>query len=134
VAWLLVDEPEEVEEVEEVEELAALEGAVPELKPLLVFVPVLVPVPVLVLVLVVALLSVAAWADPGNARAITPAVATLIALTAAVAERTRAWPRALAATARPILSRFMRTSSVPVVEAPCATALSYLCLCGESGD
>jgi hypothetical protein len=104
VAWVPL---ELLELLELLEALEALEGAVPELKPLVDFAVAFVLVFVLALVLVVTLVSVAAWADPGSARATTPAAATLSALTAAVVVRTRAWPRVLAATARLILSRFM---------------------------
>jgi hypothetical protein len=97
-------------------------GAEPELKPLLVLLELLVLfllfwvlcvlpvlcVPLLVLCVLLVPVPVLAWVlDPGSAKATTPAATTLVALTAAVAERTRACPRALAATARPILSRFM---------------------------
>ena len=43
--------------------------------------------------------------DPGRARASAPAATTLATVTAVVADRTLAWPRSLAATARRILSR-----------------------------
>jgi hypothetical protein len=89
--------------------LLLLAGAEPVLKLALPLVLLVLDLLVLVVVLLVALLLlVSAWAvDPGSARATTPAATTLVAPTAAVAERTLAWPRALAATARPILSRFM---------------------------
>gem|GEM_PF-4481969 len=62
---------------------------------------------VLWLLFAVVVVAVAACVEPGSARATTPAASTLVAPTAAVAERTLACPRALAATARPILSRFI---------------------------
>jgi hypothetical protein len=68
---------------------------------------------VVLLVLCVAVVWVV---EPGSASATTPAATTLVAPTAAVAERTRAWPRALAATARPILSRFMTFILGPAVQ------------------
>lgn len=67
-----------------------------------------------------------AWADPGSTRATTPAVAALATPTAAVAERTLALPRSLAATARMILSRFMPSSSATVLEVLCGLLLSHL--------
>jgi uncharacterized membrane protein YqjE len=89
--------------------LVLLAGAELVEKPALLLLLVLVLLLLVLLVLLVVLvLVVFAWAvDPGSARATTPAATTLVAPTAAVAERTLAWPRALAATARPILSRFM---------------------------
>jgi hypothetical protein len=79
-----LEEPDEFDEPEEFDEFEELE--LPE-------------EPVAVLALCV---------DPGSTRATTPAVATLASPTAVVVERTLALPRSLAATARKILSRFMR--------------------------
>jgi hypothetical protein len=66
-------------------------GAEPELKPVLLFELLLVSVLLVFVVFDVVVLEVAAaWVDPGSASATTPAAITLVALTAAVAERTRA--------------------------------------------
>jgi hypothetical protein len=85
---------------------------------LVVFLVVVVLLAVVVLpVVVVLLVVVVSWVvEPGSASATAPAARTLVAPTAAVAARTLAWPRALAATARPILSRFMRFILGPAVQ------------------
>lgn len=64
--------------------------------------------------------------DPGRARATAPAVTTLAMPTAVVAERTLVRPRSLACAARRILSRFMVSSWVRVLDASCALLLSQL--------
>jgi hypothetical protein len=64
--------------------------------------------------------------DPGRARATAPAVTTLAIPTAVVADRTLVRPRSLACAARRILSRFMPSSWVRVLEGSCAPLLSAL--------